>query len=137
MTEISERNNEIQSKSRKERHGAYRVERLILTDEVDGRTRLGHRVREIRLGFALSLGYPTWLAMPAPLKEAVKNATRLSLVCERLFSGFWTGAEVPKIFYTAAENLRRQLNDLGLEPRSVSPDVAAILATMPGREARR
>ena len=66
-----------------------------------------------------------------------RNAVRLSMLCERLFSGFWTGEEVPRQFYTASENLRRQLSDLGLEPHQVEPDVAAILARMRAEEGKR
>lgn len=84
----------------------------------------------MRLGFALALGYPTWTAMPAPVKEAVKNGVRLALFCERLFTPFWAGGEVPQRFFTASENLRRQLSDLGLEPRAPSVDIVAMLAQM-------
>jgi len=137
MSEIREGYPEMEGQSRKERHGAYRVERLIRAGEVDGRTRLGHRMQEILSGLAMALGFPVWSAVPQPLKEAIKNAARLTLVCERLFSPFWQGEDVPQRFFTASENLRRQLHDLGLEPRAVNPDVAALLATMPGREAKR
>ena len=127
----------MQHRPGRETHGAWRVERLIRTDEVDGRTRLGRRVRDLRLGFAMASGYPTWTSTPVPVREAVKNAVRLSMLCERLFSGFWTGEEVPRQFYTASENLRRQLSDLGLEPHQVEPDVAAILARMRAEEGKR
>ncbi len=97
-------------------HAAYAVERRIRGDEIDGRTRLGRRVRAMRLRFALSLGFPTWTGVPAPLQEAIRNAVRLALFTERLFSPFWTGGEVPRAFLTASENLRRSLGDIGLEP---------------------
>jgi hypothetical protein len=128
----------MQSRSRKERHGAYRVERLIRTDEIDGRTRLGQRVRDARLAYAVAYGYATWESVPKPLQTVIKQAVRLELFAERLFHGFWSGSEPPKRFDTVSENLRRVLNDMGLEPsRAASPDVAALLAGMPGREARR
>ncbi len=118
-------------------HAAYAVERRVRGDEIDGRSRLGRRVRQLRLGFVLALGYPTWTSTPAPVREAVKNTVRLALFTERLFSPFWTGGEIPRAFLTASENLRRSLGDIGLEPRSVEPDVAAILARMRAEERRQ
>lgn len=97
-------------------HGAYAIERRIRGDEIDGRTMLGRRVRGMRLSFALARGYPTWTGTPGPVKEAIRNAVRLALFNERLFSPFWTGGEVPHRFLTASENLRRALSDLGLDP---------------------
>jgi len=61
------------------RHGAYAVERGIRGDEIDKRTRLGRRVHNLRLGFALALGYPTWTSTPVPLREAIRNAVWLTL----------------------------------------------------------
>ena len=118
----------MRSRPDRETHAAYAVERRIRNDEIDGRTRLGRRVRNLRLGFALALGYPTWTNTPTPLREAIKNAVRLTLFCERLFSPFWTGGEVPRAFLTASENLRRALSDLGLEPAAVGGDLVAVLA---------
>ncbi len=97
-------------------HGAYAIERRIRGDEIDKRTRLGRRVHALRLQFALARGYPTWTSTPATVREAIKNAVRLALFNERIFSPFWTGGEVPRIFLTASENLRRQLENLGLKP---------------------
>jgi hypothetical protein len=70
----------------------------------------------MRLRFALARGYPTWTSTPAPVQEAIKNAVRLALFSERLFSPFWSGGEVPHKYLTASENLRRALGDLGLDP---------------------
>jgi hypothetical protein len=79
-------------------HGAYAIERRIRGDEIDKRTRLGRRVREMRLRFALARGYPTWTSTPAPLQVAIRNAVRLALFTERLFSPFWGNQEVPRAF---------------------------------------
>ncbi len=108
-------------------HGAYRIERMIRTDEVDGRTRLGHRVRDARLAYAVAYGYPSWVAVPRPLAAAIKSAVRLELFCERTFNPFWHDGEVPAKFLTATENLRRLLVDMGLEPRAVGKDLAAYV----------
>ncbi len=97
-------------------HGAYAIERRIRGDEIDKRTRLGRRVHALRLRFAHARGYATWTETPPPVQEAIRNAVRLALFNERIFSPFWTGGEVPRIFLTASENLRRQLGDLGLDP---------------------
>ncbi len=113
-------------------HGAYAVERRIRGDEVDKRTRLGRRVHSLRLGFVLALGYPTWMSTPAPLREAIRNAVRLALFNERLFSPFWAGGEVPRAFLTASENLRRALGDLGLEPKAAGRGLTDYLASRYG-----
>ena len=111
-------------------HGAYAVDRRVRYDEIDGRTRLGRRAREMRLAYAVAYGYPTWEGVPRPLQAAIKSAVRLELFVERLFSGFWSGKDVSKRFDTASENLRRILSDMGLEPRMPTVDAAAILAGM-------
>lgn len=117
-------------------HGAYRVERLIRTDEVDGRTRLGRRVRDARLAFAVAYGYATWESVPRPLQAAIKSAVRLELFCERTFSPFWTGGEVPQRFLTATENLRRLLADMGLEPRAAGKSLDEYLRQKYGARAK-
>jgi hypothetical protein len=87
------------------------------------------RVRHLRFGYALHLGYPSWVSVPAPVKAAITAAVRLELFAAHLFSPFWAGQEVPKRFDTATENLRRALADLGIEPRrsKTGPDLAAYV----------
>jgi hypothetical protein len=98
--------------------------------EVSVRTWLGRLVQEMRENYALALGYASWQSVPRPLQAAIKQAVRLELFAERLFAAFWDGAEPPKRYDTVSENLRRILNDIGLEPRASGVDVAAALAAM-------
>jgi len=125
--ELDGANLKIQAKPGQVTHGGYRIERLIQADEVDGRTRLGRRVRDARLAYAVAYGYPVWTAVPRPLQSAIKSAVRLELFAERLFSAFWQGEEPAKRFDTTTENLRRILSDMGLEPRLPSKSLQQYL----------
>ncbi len=118
-------------------HGAYRIERLIRTDEIDGRTRLGKRVSHARLSYAIAYGYPSWHSLPRPLQTMIKSTVRLELMTERLFSPFWQGEEVAKRFDGLTEILRRHLTDMGLEPKLPDLDAAAVLAAMRREEESR
>ena len=120
----------VHQRSKRYSHAAYAVQRLLRFDAVDGRTALGRRRRRLRLEYGVASGYPDFAAMPAPARAAIDNAIRAQLLCERLFSPFWSGGEVPYRYSTIAEHLRRQLSDVGLEPHGAPLDVAAALAAM-------
>ena len=115
-------------------HGGYALYKLLGRGEVSVRTWLGRLVQGMREDYALAYGYATWLSVPKPLQATIKQAVRLELFAERLFAPFWDGGEPPKRFDTISENLRRVLNDMGLEPQAAGLDVAAALAAM--RKAR-
>jgi hypothetical protein len=63
-----------------------------------------------------------WSAAPAPLQAAIDNCIRQEFFTAALFSGFWSqGVEgVARHYLTAAEALRRQLSDLGLDAQPAS-----------------
>jgi hypothetical protein len=91
------------------------------------------RSRRWQFAFALFCGYPSWSSTPAPIKFKIVSAIRLKLLQDRLFSPYWRGEEVPKVFHTVSENLRRVLIDIGDPRPPVEPDVARMLAEMPAR----
>ena len=113
-------------------HGGYWLWRVLRSGAPNRRSAVGRRWEARRLAYAVARGYPSWLACPAPLQAMIDNAIRNEFFTAALFSGFWTGgpAAVPRHYLTAAENLRRSLVDLGLEPHAVPVDVAAALAAM-------
>jgi hypothetical protein len=118
------------------RHGGYWLWRVLRSGAPNRRSAVGRRFEARRLAYAIAQGYPAWFTCPAPLQAAIDNVIRQEFLAAALFSGFWTGGPegVPRAYHTVAENLRRQLSDLGLEPRTPTLDVAAALAAMRGRE---
>jgi hypothetical protein len=121
------------------RHGGYWLWRVLRSGAPNRRSAVGRRFEARRLAHAVAQGYPSFSACPAPLQAAVDNVIRQEFLAAALFSGFWTGGPeaVPRVYHTAAENLRRQLSDLGLEPRApAGPDVAGMLAAMRAEERR-
>lgn len=113
-------------------HGGYWLWRVLRSGAPNRRSAVGRRFEARRLAYAVAQGYPAWSSCPAPLQAAIDNVIRQEFLAAALYSGFWTGGPdaVPRAYHTAAENLRRQLSDIGLEPRSPSLDVAAALASM-------
>ena|SRR2546430_1181447 len=85
------------------------------------------QTRYLRGRYALALGYPSWTSTPSPVKAAIKQAVRLELFAEHLFSVFWNGQEPPKRYDTVSENLRRVLHDIGLEPRAAGKTLEEYL----------
>jgi hypothetical protein len=113
------------------RHAAYAIARLLRrSGEPTTKSALGRRVHRMRDGYALFFGYPSWTSVPEPVKALIRLAYRGALQCERLFAPFFEGQEVPRAYFTASENHRRVLADMGVEPRAPSMDIAAALAAM-------
>jgi hypothetical protein len=128
---------QVQSKVGQVTHGAYSLRRLVRLSKPRKRSDREMLVG-LRLAYAIAAGFPSWQAAPQPVREVIDMAVELSLFRRALFSGFWSGQEIPKRYDGVTELLRRVLVTLGLEQsRAAAPDVAAMLAGMPGREARR
>jgi hypothetical protein len=128
---------QVQSKPGQVTHGAYSLRRLVRLSKPKQR-RDREMLEAARLAYAVAVGFASWESAPQPVREIIDMAIELSLFRRALFSGFWIGREIPKRYDGVTELLRRVLVTLGLEPsRAASPDVAAILAGMPSREARR
>ncbi len=117
-------------------HGGYWLWRILRSGAPNRRSAVGRRFEERRLAYAVAKSYPSWSACPAPLQAAIDNALRLEFLVAALFSGFWSGQDVPRAYYTASENLRRQLRDVGLDAAPAGLDVAAALAAMQETDAR-
>lgn len=113
-------------------HGGYWLWRILRSGAPNRRSAVGRRFEARRLAYSVSKGYASWSSCPAPLQAAIDNVIRQEFLSAALFSGFWTGGPdaVPRVYHTAAENLRRQLSDLGLDAATAGLDVAAILASM-------
>ncbi len=111
-------------------HGGWWLWRILRSGVPNRRSAVGRRFEARRLAYAVAKSYPSWSACPAPLQTAIDNALRLEFLVAALFSGFWSGKDVPRAYYTAAENLRRQLRDVGLDAAPAGLDVAAALAAM-------
>jgi len=117
-------------------HGGYWLVRIMRSGAPSRRSAVGRRFEQRRLAYAMAKGFPSWAACPAPLQAAIDNAIRQEFFTAALFSGFWTqGADgVARHYLTAAEALRRQLADLGLEPAALGSDVGTLLTAARRRE---
>jgi hypothetical protein len=119
-------------------HGGYWLLRILRSGAPSRRSAVGRRFEQRRLAYAMAKGFPSWAACPAPLQAAIDNVIRQEFFTAALFSGFWTqGVEgVARHYLTAAEALRRQLSDIGLEPVSVAGEpLAAYLKRTYGTNA--
>jgi hypothetical protein len=110
-------------------HGGYWLWRVLRSGAPNRRSAVGRRFEERRLAYAIARGFPSWSVCPAPLQAAIDNCVRQEFLTAALYARFWTdGPEaVPRAYYTASENLRRQLSDLGLEPRAAGAGLQEYL----------
>jgi hypothetical protein len=118
-------------------HAAYSLRRLVRLSKPKKRSDR-EMLAGLRLAYAIAAGFPSWESTPQPVREVIDMAVELSLFRRALFSGFWSGREIPKRYDGVTELLRRVLVTLGLGSQGAStPDVAALLAGMPSHKARR
>lgn len=120
-------------------HGGYWLWKLMRSGAPNRRTAVGRRWEARRLSYALSKGFPTWEALPAPLQDSIDNALRAVFLAAAMFAPFWeAGPEgVPQRYATIAEHVRRQLSDIGLDVADAVADVASIMAKMTEQDTKR